>query len=480
MGRGRIVAVAAVLAAATQGAGAALGAQACPAAINGLGSGAVYYVSPSGSDGNSGTSPCAPWQTMSRVESFGPKPGATVAFEGGQTFSTSLSPWGGTAGTAAEPIYYTSYGDGQADLTGGIYLNSVAHLTFYGLNVTSASGPGIGTSGGGSGVTDVTVQNSTVSSTYAGGIGGYGIGLRNARDARWSISGDTIAETADSGVASLGSNVTITGNVLADNGVGRYCGTGTGQNPCHAIYAKGPAATVIGNTISSPQTSGVSLRYQGDLVQDNTISGGQKGIAFSSETTTPGTTYILGNSLSGQSDTAIQVDGGTQQLYESFVISSNTVYEPGKYGLYIVSGPDSATSQSITLADNLVEVGGAAAGYLNLAAPIGYTRATYGEHYDSFYGTGSAAPYFVNGTGRSWNTYRGWFGAGSAGQSDMTGSNPLLDPTTFAVGTGSPAIAAGTASVPGVAFQTTSCPWAPDVAPMQWRYCGAAPDIGSH
>jgi hypothetical protein len=480
MGRGRIAAVAAALVVAAPGAGAALGAPACPAPTPGLGSGAVYYVSPSGSDGNSGTSPCAPWQTMTKVESFGPQPGDTIAFQGGQAFTASLSPWGNTAGTAAEPIYYTSYGGGQAELTGGIYLNSVAYLTFDGLDVTNAGGPGIGTGGSGSGATDIAVRNSTVSSTYTGGIGGYGIGIRNARDARWSITGDQIANTADSGITSLGSNMTITGDVFANNGIGPYCGTGSGQNPCHAIYAKGPAVTVLSDMISNPQTAGVSLRYQDDVVQDNTISGGQKGIEFSSETTVPGTTYIVGNSLAGQSDTAIQAYGGTQPLYESLVIAANTVYDPGNYGLYVVSGPKSGTSQSVTLADNLVEVRGAAAGYLNLAAPIGYTRSTYIEHYDLFYGARGAAPYFVNGTGRSWKTYTGWFGAGSAGQYDKSGSDPLLDPTTFTLGNGSPAIAAGTASVPGVAFQSTNCPAAADAAPAQWRYCGAAPDIGSH
>jgi hypothetical protein len=57
---------------------------------------------------------------------------------------------------------------------------------------------------------------------------------------------------------------------------------------------------IIGNTIVRSQTSGVSLRCQNDVVQDNTITGGQKGIDFSSESATGGTTYVLGNIVRAQ------------------------------------------------------------------------------------------------------------------------------------------------------------------------------------
>jgi hypothetical protein len=457
-------------------------AEDCPNAIPGFGSGTVYYVSPAGSDSNRGTSPCSPWQTMGKVESFGPKPGDTIAFEGGQTFAGSLSPWGGTNGTAAEPIFYTSYGTGQADLTAGVYLNSVAYLTLDDLNVTNAAGPGIGTGGTGSGAKHIVVRGSNVSSTYSGGIGGYGIGLRNALDSSWTIEDDQISNTADSGVASLGSAITIDDDILSNNGIGPYCGTGSGQNPCHGIYAKGPAATVTGNTISNPQSVGVSLRDQSDIVQGNSIFGGQKGIAFSSETTTPGTTYIVGNILSGQSDTGIQAFSGTQPLYESLVIASNTVYMPANYGIYIVSGPNSAGSQTVTLANNLVEIGSGARGYLNLAYPTTYTRSTYTEHHDEFYGAGTSTPFYVNGSARVWTTYTAWFGSGGEGQNDLTKPNPMLDSATFGLGSGSPAIGAGTLTVPGLTYaHVANCPVGASAVLLQWQYCGSetAPNLGS-
>jgi hypothetical protein len=470
----------AVAAAEAWGADVAAG---CPPPISGLGSGTVYYVSPSGSDSSPGTSPCAPWQSMAKVDSFGPKPGDTIAFEGAQTFTASLSPWAGVQGNSSQPIYFTSYSRGQANLAGGIYLNSVDYLTFSNLNITNSGGAGIGTGGSGSGASNIVVSANTISSSYSGGIGGYGIGLRNPLDSQWTITGDTISSTADSGVFSEGTGVTIENDALTSNGIGPYCGTGIGHNECHAIYAKGPDTIVIGNTISNPQDVGVSLRYQNDVVQANTVSGGQKGIAFSSETTTPGTTHILGNTVSGQSDTGIETYSGTRPLYESFVIADNTVYDPVNYGLYLMSGPNSGTSQTLALANNLVQIGSATRGYLNLASPFGYTKSTYTEHYDLFYGAGNSTPYYVGGSARTWKAYSNWFGAGSEGHADITKSDPRLNTTTFALGTGSPAIGAGTATVPGITYSYASaCPISPSTTLLQWSYCGTAagPNLGSH
>jgi hypothetical protein len=467
--------IAVVMALGLGGAGSALGASSCPAPISGLGSGRVFYVSPSGSDGNIGTSPCAPWQTMAKVESAGLRAGDTAAFQGGQAFAAPLSPWGGTDG-----VFYTSYGVGQADLTGGVYLNSVTDLTFDNLDITDAAGPGIGTGGGGSGATGIDVVNSTISSTYSAGIGGYGIGLRNVHDANWTIAGDNISNTADSGIAFIGSSVTIEDDILRDDGIGPYCGTGSGQNPCHGVYAKGPGATVLDNVIARPQDVGVSLRDQNNVVQGNTIAGGQKGIAFSSETTTPGTTYIVGNTISGQRDTGIQSYPGTRPLYESFVIASNTVYDPANYAVYLSSGPNSAASQTVTLANNLLEIAPGALGYLNLAYPASYTSATYLEHYDAFYGAGTRSAFYINGSARTWSTYTSWFGSRTEGRNDLTSSDPMLDTTTFALGYGSPAIGAGTLGVPGIAYaHVASCPIADSAVPLAWQYCAKTPDMGS-
>ena len=230
---------------------------------------------------------------------------------------------------------------------------------------------------------------------------------------------------------------------------------------------------IIGNAIAGSQTAGVSLRYQNDVVQDNTITGGQKGIDFSSESTTGGTTYVLGNTVAGTSDTGFSVSGGTQPVREAFVVASNTIVDAANDGAYLISG-----SPSLTLADNLFAQS-ASGSYLSMPAPLSYTNRTYSEHNDLWYGSSSSTPFLLNGTGRTFSTYAGWFGAGAVGNDLM--ADPLLDPTTFALGTGSPAIAAGTVAVPGITYRhVAGCPAAGSTTPLVWQYCGTAPDIGSH
>lgn len=373
---------------------------------------------------------------MAKVDQARLQPGDTVAFEGGQTFTAPLAPWNSVSGAPGEPIVYTSYGDAPAELAGGVYLNSNSYLTFTNLAITSSTSPGIGTGASGSGATNIAVLDSTISSTYDGGIGGYGIGLRNTLDSNWTIQNSQISDTADSGVFAMGSHVTIDEDVFLDNGVGLHCGTGANQNPCHAIYAKGPNFTITNNTITSPQTAGVSLRYQNNIVEDNKISGGQKGIAFNSETTTPGTTLITGNVLSDQSDTGILVAGGKQPLYESFVVSGNTVSSPANYDLYVGSGPDSATTQTVTVTGNVFAAGGGTGvhAYVNLASPASYTTSTYSDHSDTFEGASSPSPFYVNGSAWTWGAYSAWSTAASpstaAGQSTATSQSPGTSQST--------------------------------------------------
>ncbi|MHC4158236.1 MAG: right-handed parallel beta-helix repeat-containing protein, partial [Planctomycetota bacterium] len=76
-----------------------------------------YYVSPSGDDGNSGTSPGEAWATIDKVNSTTFSPGDSILFEGGQTFSGSLSFTSG--GTVASPITVSSYGSGRATISSG-------------------------------------------------------------------------------------------------------------------------------------------------------------------------------------------------------------------------------------------------------------------------------------------------------------------------------------------------------------------------
>jgi hypothetical protein len=78
-----------------------------------------YYVSPSGSDGNSGTSPQSAWQTTSKVSNFNFSAGDRILFEGGQSFPGTINFDAHDHGTAASPIIVTSYGAGRTKILAG-------------------------------------------------------------------------------------------------------------------------------------------------------------------------------------------------------------------------------------------------------------------------------------------------------------------------------------------------------------------------
>src|SRR5689334_5234593 len=50
----------------------------------------TYYVSPTGSDSNAGTSPASAFQSIAKVNALDLEPGDQVLFQGGQTFSGAI------------------------------------------------------------------------------------------------------------------------------------------------------------------------------------------------------------------------------------------------------------------------------------------------------------------------------------------------------------------------------------------------------
>jgi hypothetical protein len=102
-----------------------------------------YYISPTGSDGNTGLSAGAAWQTIAKVNSFTFSAGDIIAFEGGSSFSGSLYNPSFGNGTPGNRITITSYGTGNAiinsGLEEGILLTNIGNVTISNL-VFSGSG----------------------------------------------------------------------------------------------------------------------------------------------------------------------------------------------------------------------------------------------------------------------------------------------------------------------------------------------------
>jgi hypothetical protein len=95
----------------------------------------TYYVSPAGSDSNSGLSTNQAWATLAKVNAAAINPGDTVAFYGGAEFVGQLIPKPGAPGRA---ISYTSYGPGRAKIIGDAVdavLVRESHNIFYQLDL---------------------------------------------------------------------------------------------------------------------------------------------------------------------------------------------------------------------------------------------------------------------------------------------------------------------------------------------------------
>jgi hypothetical protein len=85
--------------------------------MGGAARGTNYYVSPSGSDSNPGTSPEQAWQSIDKVNTVTFSAGDSIFFEGGQTFSGAL--YFDEGGTSTNPITVGSYGPGRATISSG-------------------------------------------------------------------------------------------------------------------------------------------------------------------------------------------------------------------------------------------------------------------------------------------------------------------------------------------------------------------------
>jgi hypothetical protein len=97
--------------------------------------GTTYYVASYGNDGNPGTSPDQPWQTIGRVNAGQFYEGDSVYFNGGDTFYGTLTVGDGGAavyGTPSNPVTFGSYGSGRAyiysDGSSGFLSRNVAAL----------------------------------------------------------------------------------------------------------------------------------------------------------------------------------------------------------------------------------------------------------------------------------------------------------------------------------------------------------------
>ncbi|MGN6532524.1 MAG: PKD domain-containing protein, partial [Ginsengibacter sp.] len=97
----------------------------------------TYYISNSGNDGNSGTDPSSPWQTLNKVNSFGTfYAGDQILFRRGDTFYGNILV---NATNSTTPITYGAYGTGAKPIITGF--TSVTAWTNKGGNIWESTNP---------------------------------------------------------------------------------------------------------------------------------------------------------------------------------------------------------------------------------------------------------------------------------------------------------------------------------------------------
>ncbi len=274
-------------------------------------SGVTYFVSPLGSDGNSGLSPAAAWRTVGRVNRAVLVPGDGVLFQGGATFSDSdLEP--GSSGSAAAAIVFGSYGQGQAVLALGVWFVQ-NDLTFDDLRLGATFYGGSQVHGSSNGV---RLENCTIALPAGNSsLGVYG----NGDD--WVIENNTISGTGLSGLLLNGDRYVVSGNTITNTGLD----TSVPYN-AHGIYLDASDATVTQNTITNFAESGVSARYRNSTITQNTISGGQIGIDFYQTDPTAGTSTWTQNTITNTTAAGIYISpAGVYPTHESFTITANTL-----------------------------------------------------------------------------------------------------------------------------------------------------------
>jgi hypothetical protein len=432
-----------------------------PAAITFNSGSANYYVSPSGSDSNSGTSPSSAWKTIAKVNSVALSPGQSVAFEGGQTFSGTLN--GNGSGSSGNPTVYTSYGTGKAILSGApsVYPTAVSYVSFQNLILdggSSNNGNGCVQDFSGGAATNITFDSDEIRNCS------YGINQGRAADTSWTISNCYIHDINESGIVIGGpSHTANAGGFIIQNNQIEHTGTDDpnviGSN-AHGIYDQSKGAQILNNDIGDFQTEGVSVRFGGNLIEGNTIhdshrpGGGDAGIAYWSEDAAiaPGgsTTTVRYNRI-WNVEYGVNLAGdnsyGGNKGPENWRIYNNT-FSAGTGGTSGVIG-NGVLIQS-TMGDTEIAIqNDVFTGFSGGGISRGYTPTTYTENHNDWYNTGSP---------------------GGAG--DKTVNSNLTAVPNFVPNTGSPVIDAGTTSVAGAVFASTC-------NGSSLSYCAAAPDMGA-
>lgn len=217
-----------------------------------------YYLDcAGGSDANSGTDPSHPWQTLTKANSVGYRPGDTLSLRAGTVCAGSFTPTG--SGTAEAPITVQSYGSGRparidgAGATAAILLRNVAGWTIRNLELTD-TGPAAAADQQRLGIY-VLLSDYGIGRNYR--IENVAVHDVNGCDCRYpNPSGGIVFEAAGSLVPTGFDGITVRNNLIWHvdrTGIGTFS---SWQN--RPVNPNGPGSTFVPITRLSIEQNGLS------------------------------------------------------------------------------------------------------------------------------------------------------------------------------------------------------------------------------
>jgi hypothetical protein len=284
----------------------------------------TYYVSPTGSDSNPGTSTALPWKSIGKVNATVFAPGDRILFQAGQTFAGKVYLDAQDHGTASSLIVVGSYGTGRATINGGsgsgIFVYDTAGVRVENLKVVGTSG---NTADGISFFSDIAVPGNKldtiqVDSVEVSGFGKSGVvlggyaydsahgvviktGFQNVR-----LTNISAHDNADAGISTYGPfSATASGYAHANLYIG---GCSAYHNP--GISGKG-SASGSGIVLSDVQNALIENSVAYDNGQNNNHVGGPVGMwAWDSDHVTIQSCQSYSNKSMSNDGGGFDLDGG--------------------------------------------------------------------------------------------------------------------------------------------------------------------------
>ena len=305
---------------------------------------ATYYVSPTGNDSNSGTSPNTPWQTISKVNGTTYNSGDTVLFQGGQTFTGNLQFT--VQATSIEPFTIRSYGAGHAVISAGAGTGLSAYncsgfvvqdIDFSGSGIKTNTNNGIEFYADLSG--NVTLNYIRISDVQVSGFGQGGISIGS-----WNnLTGYT--------------DVRVTNAVVYGNGDGMQVyaqARGANRNVCVSCcqFYNNPgiaglsSASGSGVVFGEVNTGTIEYCRSYNNGASNTSSAGPVGIwCYDSTSILIQYNESYGNKTAGGDGDGFDLDGGTSNSYLQHNYSHDN--QGSGYCLFEYSGAAAHTANTV-------------------------------------------------------------------------------------------------------------------------------------